>query len=185
MTRVFLAAIAIASVLAVAPCGMKAQQATPKKVALPKSNQVYVKIILPIDPATRDKDQPVVESWIADQLKNRGQSKFVAATGWVPLVVKGEESEVPTSVWKGGLDGKAWGCPVDGKIAERAAGRIKVLLRGWSPGYSEVNVSLTDEPGSREIAPVDRIKTKQGLPYVAVLIGPPPENPAVPTDHKK
>ena len=53
------------------------------------------------------------------------------------------------------------------------------------PRYSEVTVSLTDEPGSREIAAVEEIKTEQGLPYVAVLIGPPPENPAAPADHKK
>ena len=72
-----------------------------------------------------------------------------------------------------------------GQIVERADGRIKVRLDGWSPGYAEVTVSLTDEPGSREIAAVERVKTEQGLPYVAVLIGPPPEKPAAPTDHKK
>ena len=80
MTRLFLASIAVVSALAVVPDAVKAQKATPKKGALPKSNQVYVKIILPTDPATRDKDRPVVESWIAEQFKKRGQSKFTAAT---------------------------------------------------------------------------------------------------------
>ena len=182
MTRLFLASIAVVSALAVVTYAVKAQKPTPQEGALPKSNQVYVKIILPVDPATRDKDRPVVESWIAEQLKKRGQSKFTAATAWVPLADKGEES---TTVWDAMLDGKGWGCPVGGDIAERADGRIKVLLWGWGPGGTRVTVSLTDEPGSREIAPVKGIKDDSGLPYVAVLICPPPEKPTAATDDKK
>jgi len=182
MTRLFLASIAVVSALAVVPYAVKAQKPTPKKGALPKSNQVYVKIILPTDPATRDKDRPVVESWIAEQLKKRGQSKFTAATAWVPLTYKRYEC---TSVWDGRLDDKTCACHVTGDIAERADGRIKVRLDGWVPKPYGVTVSLTDEPGSREIAAVEEAKTQQGLPYVAVLIGPPPEKPAAPTDHKK
>jgi hypothetical protein len=74
---------------------------------------------------------------------------------------------------------------VAGQIAERADGRIKVLLDGWGPDLVRVTVSLKDEPGSRAIAAVEEAKTEQGLPYVPVLIGPPPEKPAAPTDHKK
>src|SRR2546421_3381723 len=85
----------------------RSQKETPKKGAVPKSNQVYVKVFLPTDPAARDKDRPVVESWIAGQLKKRGQAKFTAATAWVPIAVKGDES---TRVWDGNLDGKGWGC---------------------------------------------------------------------------
>jgi len=48
-----------------------------------------------------------------------------------------------------------------------------------------VTVSLTDEPGSRAIAAVEEAKTEDGLFYVAVLIGPPPEEHAAQTDHKK
>ena len=73
MTRLFLASIAVVSALAVVPYAVKAQEPTPKKAALPKSNQVYVKIIWPTEPAKRDKDRPVMESWIAEQLKKRGQ----------------------------------------------------------------------------------------------------------------
>jgi hypothetical protein len=182
MTRLSLASIAVVSALAVVPYAGEAQKPPPKKDALPKSNQVYVKIILPIDPAKRDKDLPVVESWIAEQLKKGGQSKFTAATAWVPLVEKRFES---TEVWDGRLDKKTWGCPVGGDIVERANGRIKVRLSGWGPGGDEVTVSLTDEPGSREIAAVEEAKTEQGLPYVAVLIGPPPEKTVAPADHKK
>jgi hypothetical protein len=179
MTRLFLASIAVVNALAVVSYAVKAQE-TPKKGALPKSNQVYVKIIWPTDPATRDKDRPIVESWIVEQLKKRGQSKFTAATAWVPLDVKGEKS---TRVESYG-DDQPWACPVGGQITERADGRIKVRLLGWHPGGAEVIVSLTDEPGSREIAAVEEAKTKEGLPYVAVLIGPPPEKLAAPTDHK-
>ena len=103
MPRLFLASIAVVSALAVVPYAVEAQKPTPKKGALPKSNQVYVKIILPTDPATRDKDRPVVESWVAEQLKKRGQTKFTAATAWVPLAVKGEKFELPTTVWDGRL----------------------------------------------------------------------------------
>ena len=181
MTRLFLALIAIGSALAVVPFAVKAQKATPEQGALPKSNQVYVKVILPTDAAARDKDRPVVESWIAEQVKKRGQSKFTAATAWVPLAVKGKESKM---VWNGWLNDEPWGT-VAGKIAERADGRIKVLLHGFGPCRGKVTVSLTDEPGSRAIAAVERIKMEQGKPYVAVLIGPPPEKTAAPTDDKK
>src|ERR1700722_3178361 len=185
MTRLFLASIAVVSALAVVPYSLKAQKATPKKGTLPKSSQVYVKIIWPTDPTTRDKDRPVVESWIAEQLKKRGQSKFTAVTGGGPLVFTGEKFEDPTDVWDGTIDGKGWGCPTDGRIVERADGRIKVLLWGWGPGGTKVTVSLKDEPGSREIAAVEELKDDSGLPYLAVLIGPPPEKLAAPTDDKK
>ena len=87
MTRLFLASIAVVSALAVVPYAPEAQKPTPEKGALPKSNQVYVKIIWPTAPAALDKDRPVVESWIAEQLKKDGQTKFTAATGWVPLAL--------------------------------------------------------------------------------------------------
>lgn len=182
MTRVFLAFLAAISALAVVPCTVGAQKTTPKKVPLPISNQVYVKIVLPTDPVARDKDRPLVESWIAEQLIKRGQSKFTAATGWVPLDVKRDES---TRVWDGNLDDKFWGCPVSGYIDKQADGRVKVFLDGWVPFPAGVTVSLKDEPGSREIAAVERAKSEQGVPYVAILIGPPPEQPAASTDHKK
>lgn len=173
----------IVSTFTVVPCAVKAQEPTPKKAAQPKFNQVYVKIILPTAPANRDKDRPVVESWIAEDLQKRGQAKFTAATEWVPLDLSPFEA---TDLWDGKLDDKRCNCPVFADIPDRAKGRIKVLIEGWNPGGpAGVTVSLVDEPGSREIAAVERAKTGQGLPYVAVLIGPPPEKPAAPTDHKK
>ena len=181
MTRLFLASIAIVSALALVPYAMKAQEPTPKKAAQPKSNQVYVKIIMPTDPADRDKDRPVVESWIAEDLKKLGQAKFTAVTGWVLLDPSPFEA---TDVWDGVLGNRSH-CPVGADIPERAEGRIKVLLVGWHPGGARVTASLTDEPGSRAIAAVEPSPSYSGMPYVAVLIGPPPEDPAAPTDRRK
>ncbi|HZZ80411.1 MAG TPA: hypothetical protein VFE62_18050 [Gemmataceae bacterium] len=173
MRRHFLTAIAVVSTLAVVPCVVEAQKEAPKKGALP--NQVYVKIILPADPAARDKSQPVVESWISEELKKRVQTKFTAATGWVPLVFKKFEA---TEVWDGKLGDKHCFCDVSGDIPERADGRITVLVHGWGPAYTKVTISLKDEPGSRAIAAVKGAETEDGLPYVAVLIGPPAEKSA-------
>lgn len=181
MTRISLTLIATVSLLAVS-FAVEAQTPTPKKASLPKSNQVYVKIIWHADPAPRGKNRPVVESWIAELLKKRGQTKFTAATAWVPL---GDKVEVSTSVWNATLDGEICGCPVRGGIVERADGRIKIHFDGWRPAYTRVTVSLPDEPGSREIAAVEQFKTEQGLPYVVVLIGAPPEKTAARTDPKK
>lgn len=178
MTRQLL--VLIVGTLALVPYAIKAQEPTPKKAAQPKSNQVYVKIIMPTDPADRDKDRPVVESWIAEDLKKLGQAKFTAVTGWVLLDPSPFEA---TDVWDGVLGNRSH-CPVGADIPERAEGRIKVLLVGWHPGGARVTASLSDEPGSRAIAAVEQSKDQKGMPYVAVLIGPPPENPA-PTDRKK
>ena len=177
--------VLIVSTLILVPCALKAQEPTAKKTAQPKSNRVYVKIIMPTDPDDRDKNRPVVESWIAKDLKKLGQTQFSAVTGWVAVVLC-PLSGIPLgdSVWDGKLGDKHY-CPVGADIPERAKGSIKVLLDGWSPGGAEVTVSLTDEPGSRAIAGVKAQKTEKGMPYVAVLIGPPPENPATATDGKK
>lgn len=177
MTRQLLALIV--STLTLVPCAVKAEEPTPKKVARPESNQVYVKIIMPRDPTDRDKDRPVVESWIAEDLKKRGQARFTAVTRWVPLDLSLFEA---THVWDGGKRGDVLYCPVGADIPQRAEGRIKVHLSGWSPGGAFATASLTDEPGSRAIAAVKEIKSEQGMPYVAILIGPPSEKPATPID---
>ena len=190
MTRQLL--MLIVSTLILMPCALNAQE---QKAAEPKLNQVYVKIIMPADPTVHaKKDRPVVESWIADDLKKLGQAKFTAVTGWLSLnLCPLTGIPVRDSIWDGKLgDGKLGDgkdkhyCPVGADIPDRTKGRIKVLVDGWSPGGAKVTVSLTDEPGSRGIAAVKELKTKQGMPYVAVLIGPPHEKPAAsPTDGKK
>jgi len=178
MSRQFLDFTTVISTLAVVVVAANAQETMPKQVAPPESNQVYVKIILPTDPPDGDKDR-VVESWVAKGLKKRGQAKFSATTKWVSLD-RGEFES--TWVWDGN---PIHACPVDAQITEGADDHIKVLLRGWHPGGTDIIVSLTDEPGSRAIAAVEELKTEHGMPYVVVLIGPPPEIPAASTDGKK
>ena len=180
MTRQLL--VLIVSMLILVPYAAKAEEPTPKKAAQPEFNQVYVKIIMPTDPVDRDKDRPVVESWIAEDLKKLGQARFTAVTGWVPLDLSPFEA---THVWDGGKLGDILYCPVGADIPDRAKGRIKVHFSGWSPGGAFVTVSLRDEPGSRVIAAVEVLKTEQEMPYVAVIIGPPPERPAAPTDRRR
>lgn len=174
--------IVIASTLILIPCALTAQEATPRKAVQPRANQVYVKIIMPTGPADREMDQPVVESWIADDLKKLGQAKFSAVTDWVPLDLSPFEA---TDVWVGGKLGNTLYCPVGADIPDRAMSRIKVFLIGWHPGGADVTVTLQDEPGSRAIAAVEKSKTEQGTPYVAVLIGPPQEEPAAPANRRK
>ena len=176
MTRQLL--VLIVSTLILVPDAAKAEE---PKTAKPLLNQVYVKIIMPTEPADREKDRPVVESWIAEDLKKLGQATFTAVTGWMPLDLSPFES---TDVWEGGKLGKQTYCPVGADI-ERAEGPIiKLHVSGWSPGGGYVIVSLRDEPGNRVIAAVEELKAKQGMPYVAVFIGPPPEKTAV-VDHEK
>lgn len=182
MTRQFL--LLIVGSLALVPFAMEAQEPAPKK-APPKYNQVYVKIIMPTEPAERDQERLVVESWIAEDLKKRGQARFTAVTGWVPLDLSPLGA---TDVWNGVLGDRSH-CPVGADIPERAEGRIKVLLVGWHPGGAHVTASLKDEPGSRAIAAVKQAKDlyddQKGMPYVAVLITPPAENPAASIERRK
>lgn len=179
MRRQYLAFIVGA--LALVASAARGEEPRPQKAAAPKLNQVYVKIIMPSELADRGRDRLVVESWIAEELKKRGQARFTAVTGWVPLDLSPWEGR---DVWDGGKLGDSHYCPVGADIPDRAEGRIQVHLGGWSPGGAFVNVCLADEPGSRAIAAVADMKTEQGLPYVAVLIGPPADRPDV-VDPKK
>ena len=175
VTRQLLALIV--GTLTLVPYAVNAQEPTKKKAAQPESNQVYVKIIVPTALAAHNKDSPVVESWIAERIKKRSESKYAAGSAWVVLVETGEEFEDPTLVWEGG-------CRVHAEIVERKNGGLKVFLDGWSPFAAGVTVSLADEPGSRKIVAAKKAETKHGVPYVAVLICPPPDKPTV-IDHKK
>lgn len=154
---------------------------TPKKAAQPRHNQVYVKAIMPADPVDGDKDRPVVESWIAEELKKRGQATFSAVTGWVPLDLGFLEA---TDVWDGVLGDQSF-CRVGADIERGKGPIITIHLSGWSPGGAFLDIQLKDEPGNRAIVAVKDMKSEKGMPYVAVLIGPPAEKPAGPTDRKQ
>jgi hypothetical protein len=166
---------------------LPAQNPTPASIARQRFNQVFVKVIMPVTARTPKQDGPVVESWVAKQLKELGESEYFAVTDWVP-VCDGllADDEVDNRVWRGGLVGKNSGlfCPVDGDLPERKDGRVLVLVGGWDPGGGhEAKVTLVDEPGTRAVEPVlpysargkrNAIPGEKPLAYVAVLIGPPP-----------
>jgi len=166
---------------------LPAQNPTPASIARQRFNQVFVKVIMPVTARTPKQDGPAVESWVAGQLKELGESEYFAVTDWVP-VCDGllEDDEVDNDIWSGQLVGKKSGnfCPVGGDLPERKDGRVLVLVGGWDPGGShEVKVTLVDEPGTRAVEPVlpysarGKRKTIPGekpLAYVAVLIVPPP-----------
>jgi hypothetical protein len=172
---------------------LPAQNPTPASVARQRFNQVFVKVIVPVTERTPKQDGPVVESWVAEQLKELGESEYFAVTDWVP-VCDGllEDAEIDNRVWSGQFFGKQSGnfCPVGGDIPVRENGRVLVLVGGFTPAGGEANIKLPDEPGSRAVGPVrlgankegKRIKIEEGLPYVAVVIAPPPQPGA--TSHR-
>lgn len=180
--------------LTLVPCAVKAQEPKPKKAVQPEFNQVFVKVIVPVTSRTPKplQDGPVVESWVAEQLKQLGESEYFAVTDWVPVCDTLLEDDVDNRVWDGSLDGQSSFCLVGGDIPERKNGRLLVSVGGFTPGGGKANITLPDESGSRAVGPVrllvgkegKRIKIEEGLPYVAVIICPPPEKPAV-IDHKK
>ncbi len=164
-----------------------ARNPTPASIARQRFNQVFVKVIIPVTAHTPKQDGPVVESWVAEQLKELGESEYFAVTDWVQ-VCDGllEDDEVDNRVWSGQLVGKKSGnfCPVGGDLPERKDGRVLVLVGGWDPGGGrEAKVMLADEPGTRTVEPVlsytvsgekRQVQGEKPLAYVAVLIGPPP-----------
>lgn len=171
MTRQIL--LSIVSSFALVSCTANAQELTPTKPVQAEANQVYVKIIMPIARKDDWQKQFVVESWIAKDLRKRGQAAFSAVTGWVPLDLSPLDA---TSVWDGAGDRSY--CPVQADIYERNDGRIKLQFAGWYPGGAIRNASLADEPGSRTIVAVEQAKSKAGMPFVAVFVGLPHKVPA-------
>lgn len=168
---------------------LPAQAPTPESTARQRFNQVFVKVIVPVTSRTPKQEGPVVESWVAKQLKQLGETEYFSATDWVQ-VCDGllEDDAIDNRVWDGRLKGKNPFCPVGGDIPERKNGRLLVSIAGWTPAGGEANITLSDEPGSRAVGPVrlfigkegKRVKIEEGLPYVAVIIAPPPQPPQAP-----
>lgn len=177
---------------------LRAQHPSPASITRQQFNQVFVKVIMPVTARTPKQDGPVVESWVAEQLTQRGESEYFAVTDWVP-VCDGllSDDEVDNRVWSGQLVGKTSGnfCPVGGDLPERKDGRVRVLIGGWDPGGGhEATVTLADEPGTRTVEPVlpvsargkkTAIPGENPLAYVAILIGPPPRVGAAPHSKDK
>ena len=184
MRRPGFVGLLIVNLVAAIAAELPAQGPPPESTARQRFNQVFVKVIVPVTLRTPKQDGPVVESWVAEQLKQLGESEYFAATDWVP-VCDGllADDIVDNDVWDGRLNGNHGYCPVGGDIPERENGRLLVSVAGWTPAGGEANITLSDEPGSRAVGPVrllvgkegKRIKIEEGLPYVAVIIAPPPQ----------
>lgn len=165
---------------------LPARDPTPESIARRQFNQVFVKVFVPVTARTPKQDGSAVESWVAEQLKQLGESEYFALTDWVP-VCDGllSDDEVDNHVWPSRLGVKAPFCPVGGDIPERKNGRVLISVSGWAPvaGY-EARVTLADEPGTRAVEPVlvysasgekRQVQSEKPMAYVAMLIGPPPQ----------
>ena len=163
---------------------LPAQDQTPGSIARRQFNQVFVKVIMPVTARTPKQDGPVVEGWVAEQLKQLGESEYFAVTNWV-LVCDGllADDIVDNCVWGGRL-GEASFCPVGGDLPERNNGRVLVSVVGWSPAADEARVTLADEPGTRAVEPAvyhspsgekRQVPGEKPIGYVAILIAPPPQ----------
>ena len=178
-----LACLLILNMVAAMAAELPAQAPTPESIARQRFNQVFVKVIVPVTADSPKQEGPAVESWVAEQLKQMGEAEFFAVTDWVP-VCDGMISDdiVNNHVWDGLLKGKQRFCRVGGDIPERENGRLLVSVGGWTPAGGEAQIELADEPGSRAVGPVrlvvrnegKRMQIEEGLPYVAVIVGPPP-----------
>ena len=165
----------------------------PESITRQQFNQVFVKVIVPVTSRTPKQDGPAVESWVAEQLKQLGESEYFAVTDWVP-VCDGllEDDIVDNQVWDGRLAGIHPYCDVGGDIPQRKDGRVVVSVGGWTPIGGRARISMPDEPGSRAVSPVrmgvgeegegtkigKRTEMEEGLPYVAIIIVPPPQKGA-------
>ncbi len=163
---------------------LPAQSPTPGSIARQRFNQVFVKVIVPVTSRTPKQDGPVVESWVAEQLKQLGDFEYFAVTNWVP-VCDGllSDEAVDNDVWDGRLKNNHPYCPVGGDIPERKNGHMLVNVGGWLPSGVEVKIRLPDEPGTRAVQAIQLfegkdqklVKDVERLPFVAVIVAPPPQ----------
>lgn len=176
--------LSVFSMVAAIAAEVPAQAPSPESTARRRFNQVFVKVIVPVTSRTPKQEGPVVESWVAKKLKLLGETEYFAVTDWVPICdALLEDDVIDNRVWDGRLRGNNSYCPVGGDIPQRKNGRLLVSVSGWTPGGGEANITLPDEPGSRAVGPVrlfvgkegKRMKVEEGLPYVAVIIVPPPQ----------
>lgn len=173
---------------------LPAQDATTESIARRQFNQVFVKVIMPVTARTPKQDGPIIEAWVAEQLKQLGESEYFAVTNWVP-VCDGllSDEEVDNRVWGGRLGTTSF-CPVGGDLPERKDGRVLVSVAGWSPGAVEARASLVDDVGTRAVEPAlsysasgvkRHVQGERPIAYVAILIGPPPQEDHTATSDKK
>ncbi len=155
MKRLGFVYVLILSIVASVAASSLAQVPTLESNSRAQFNQVFVKVIVPVTTRTPKQSGRVVESWVAEQLKELGEGECFAVTDWVP-VCDGllEDKQVNNRVWDGRLGDKYPFCPIGGDIPKRENGRVLVNLAGWTPSGGEANILLSDEPGSRAVGPV-------------------------------
>lgn len=163
---------------------LPAQVPTPGAIARRSFNQVFVKVVMPVTTRTPKQDGLVVEAWVAEQLKQLGESDYFAVTNWVPVCDGLLADEVVDNCVWGGRLGEVSFCPVGGDLPERNNGRVLVSIVGWAPAPREARVTLADEPGTRAVEPAvyhspsgekRQVPGEKPVAYVAVLIAPPPQ----------
>lgn len=169
--------------LAAVAAEVSAQDHQPEPTTRHQFNQVFVKLIMPGTSGNPEQNDPVVESWIAGELKKLGETEYFAVTDWVPVCdALLEDDVVDNHVWGGGRLNQIQYCPVCGDIPDRKNGRLLVNVSGWLPlSGCEANINLADEPGNRAISPLQigvgegqkPMKIEESLPYVVVIIAPP------------
>ena len=193
MSRPSFICLLVFNMVAAITAELPAQSPNPESITRQQFNQVFVKVIVPVTSRTPKQNGPAVESWVAERLKQLGESEYFAVTDWVP-VCDGllEDDIVDNQVWDGRLAGKHPYCDVGGDIPQRKDGRVVVSVGGWTPTGGRARITMPDEPGSRAVSPVrmgvgeegegteteERTKMEKGLPYVAVIIVPPPQKGA-------
>ena len=138
---------------------LRAQAPTPESNARERFNQVFVKVIVPVTPQTPKQGSPVVESWIAEQVRQPGGVEYFAVTDWIPVCDGLLADDVVDNRVR--LNGRLTYCRVHGDIPERENGRLLVRVAGWTPAGGEANISLPDEPGRRAVGPVRLLAGKE------------------------
>ena len=120
MMRPSFVCLLVFNMVAAIAAELAAQAPTPESIARRRFNQVFVKVIVPVTSRTPKQDGPVVESWVAEQLKPLDESEYFAVTDWVP-VCDGllADDIIDNDVWDGCLDSKHSYCHVGGDIPER------------------------------------------------------------------
>ncbi|WP_182870899.1 hypothetical protein [Stieleria mannarensis] len=113
------------------------QDPTSGSIARRHSNQVFVKVIMPVTAHTPKQEGPVIEGWVAEQLKQLGQAEYFAVTNWVP-VCDGllADDIVNNRVWGGSL----------GNASCRRSAQVRLGLRSWHSSPGSALISSSDRP---------------------------------------
>lgn len=126
---------------------------------LPPKRAIYAKLLLP--GGATGADNPIVESWIAKDLKLNDECKLQAISEW--CLIK-EEASTPL------LNEIRCNIPVAGHMA-RKSGKIEVSFTIHGPAHVPVSGNVVnDEMGIRAVASIGNASHPHA--YVALMVGP-------------